>query len=119
LPATLVLGALAFLSVRAHAAEPEEVTISAPAVKTVGRAEIGAPIEETTVIARVATDPATLTSHSGVALLKDKVLEAARKACTEAGPLNDDDGTCVRDAVDSAKPQIEAAIARARTSANG
>src|ERR1700736_1468546 len=47
-------------------------------------------------------DPATLTTDSGVALLKKSVADAARKACdTAADPVTDDDGTCVRKAIRS------------------
>jgi UrcA family protein len=120
LPLAFALGALAIMSVRAQAAEPDEITITAPAVKTVGRdPATHAPIQEVTVTAHVAFNPVTLTTHSGVALLNDSVLEAARKACGSAAPLMQDDGTCVYNAVKSAKPQVDAAIARARSSANG
>ena len=116
LPVALVIGALSILSVRAQAAEPDEVTITAPAVKTIGRdTATGAPIEQVTVTARVTTEPVTLTTNSGVALLKDSVLEAARKACTTADPLSSDD-TCVFEAVKAAQPQVNAVIARARSS---
>jgi UrcA family protein len=117
LPVALAIGALTVLSARAHADDLDEITISAPAVKTVGRdAATGAPIEEVTVTARVKTDPVTLTTNSGVALFKDSVLDAARKACTMADPLTPEDGTCVHDAVKAAQPQVDAVIARARSS---
>jgi len=120
LPIALAIGALAVMSARARAQDLDEITISAPAVKAVGSdAATLAPIEESTVTARVAFDPATLTTNSGVALLKDSVLEAARKACDAADPFTPDDGTCVQTAVRSAKPQVDAAIARARSSVNG
>jgi UrcA family protein len=119
LPIALAIGALAIVSARAHAQDLEQITISAPAVKTIGRDTATlAPIEESTVTARVAYDPVTLTTNSGVALLKDGVLDAARKACYAAGPLTEDDGTCLRDAVKAAQPQITAAIVRARSDAN-
>jgi UrcA family protein len=57
----------------------------------------------------------TLRNASGVVLLKDRVLEAAYKACNAADPLTPDDGTCVREAVKSAQPQVDAAIAHARS----
>src|SRR5258708_5796459 len=116
LPIAFAIGALAVMSAGAHAQDLEEITISAPAVKTV-RYELAtfAPIEQSTVTARVAFDPVTLTTNSGVALFKDNVLEAARKACVAADPLTQDDGTCVHTAVKSAKPQVDAAIARARS----
>jgi UrcA family protein len=64
-------------------------------------------------------DPVTLTTNSGAALLKDAVLDAARQACTDADPFTNDGGACVRKAVESAAPQVDAVIARARSSANG
>ncbi len=120
LPVALAIGTLAVMSARAHAGDLDQVTIAAPAVKTVGHDyATGAPIQETTVTARVQVDPVTLTTNSGVALLKDGVRDAARKACEAADPLTPDDGTCVHTAVKSAEPQVAAAIARARSSANG
>jgi UrcA family protein len=120
LPIALAIGALAVVSARAHAQDLDQITISAPAVKTVGREQVTlAPVKESTVTARVAFDPVTLTTNSGVALLKDSVLEAARKACGAADPVTPDDGTCLHTAVRSAKPEVDAAIARARSSANG
>ena len=120
LPIALAFGALAVMSARAQADDLAEVTISAPAVTTIGHEIPGlAPIQEATVTARVATNPVSLTTNSGVALLKDSVLDAARKVCDAADPSTPDDGTCVLAAVKSAKPQIDAAVARARSSANG
>jgi UrcA family protein len=120
LPIALAIGALALVSARAHADdEIPEVTISAPAVKTVGRDYATlAPIQESTVTARVAYDPVTLTTNSGVALLNDAVLDAARKACWTADPLGDDGGSCVQTAVKSAQQQVTAAVAHARSNAN-
>jgi hypothetical protein len=120
LPVAFAIGALAILSVRAEAAVPDEITISAPNVKVVGRdAATGAPIEETTKKVRIAVDPVTFTTNSGVALLNDSVLDAAVKACNSIDPVMDDGGTCVREAVRSAKAQVDAAVARARDTANG
>ena len=121
LPVAFALGTLAFISAGAQAADYDEVTISTPGVKTVGHdGATGAPIEEYTQKASVKFDPVTLTTNSGVALLKDSVLDAALKACSSVSlPLSDDDGTCVRGAVKSAQAQIDAAIARARSTANG
>ena len=117
LPAAFAVAALAILTSRAHAADLDEVTIAAPAVKTIGANAAGVPIREATVQARIAVDPVTLTTNSGVALLNDAVADAARKACDAADPLTQDDGTCFRDAVDSAKVQVDALIARARSNA--
>ena len=90
----------------------------APKVKTVGRdAATGAPIQQYTVQARIQYDPVTLTTNSGVALLKESVEDAARRVCASPDPADDDDdGDCFIQAVKSAQPQIDAAIARARKS---
>ena len=128
LPVAFAAGAIALVSARAHAAEPDQlnpvqldaITVSAPAVKVVGRdAATNAPIEQVTITARVQADPAALKTNYGALMLNYSVLDAARKACAAPDPIADDDGTCVRDAVESAKPQVEAAIAKARSSVAG
>ena len=122
LPVALALGALAFMSAGAQAADPDEVTISAPSVKTVGRDEAtGAPIQDVSRTISIKFDPVTLTTNSGVTLLKDSVFQSALQVCNSIGlPMSDDDdGTCVRNAVKSAQGQVDAAIARARSATNG
>jgi UrcA family protein len=89
-------------------------------VTIVGRdSTTNSPITQTTKTARIQYDPVTLTTNSGVALLKDSVRETARKLCDSIDPLDSDDGTCMRGAVDSAQSQVNAAVARARSTANG
>ena len=112
-------GAFAAMSARADAADLDQISLSGPVVKTVGHDTGGARVESVTVTALVRTDPETLTFDSGVALFKDNVREAARKACAAADRLGPDDGTCVRNAIAAAKPQVDAAIADARTHVNG
>jgi hypothetical protein len=128
LPVAFAAGAIALLSARAHAADTDQldpvqldaITVSAPAAKVVDRdAATNAPIEQVTTTARVQADPAALKTNYGALMLNYSVLDAARKACTEADPLEDDDGTCVHDAVQAAKPQVDAAIARARSGLTG
>jgi UrcA family protein len=120
LPLVLAIGALSVLSARAHAADFDKITLSAPVVKTIGYEEqTAAPIQETTVTARVTADDPGLTTNSGVALLRASVLDAARKACEAANPFDPDGGACVQTAVKAAQPQINAAIARARSNLNG
>jgi UrcA family protein len=123
--------ALAVFSVSAQAADPEEITIYAPHTHTVGRNDqtVGrndatdAPIHDTTVKVAVSYDPVTLTTNSGIALLKDSVADAARKACNAAedaaDSLPDDGGTCVRAAISSAQAQVDAAITMARSNTGG
>jgi hypothetical protein len=126
LPVAFAAGAIALISARAHAADSlnpvqlDPITVSAPAVKVVGRdAASGADLEDVTITARVQADPASLRTNYGALMLNYSVLAAARKACTAPTPLADDDGTCVHDAVEAAKPQVEAAIAQARSDATG
>ena len=128
LPVAFAVGAIALVSARAHAAESDQldpvrldpITVSAPAVKIVDRdAATGAYTEQVTITARVQADHAALRTEYGALMLNYSVLDAARKACTEANPLADEDRTCVQDAVKAAKPQVEAAIARARSSLTG
>jgi len=124
LSVTLALGALAFMSAGAQAADYDQITISAPNVKTVGRdAATNAPIQEITKQATVKFDPVQLTTNSGVALLKDSVFDAALKACNSItltmADADENDESCVRDAVKSAQVQVDAAVARARTTTNG
>jgi UrcA family protein len=120
LAAVFAVGALGLFSAGARAADLDQVTISAPSVKTVGRdAATNAPIEEVTETARIKVDPVTLTTHSGVALLNDAVEETAHKICFSLDAFGSDDGECVRDAVKSAQAQVAAAVARARANDNG
>src|SRR5260370_957479 len=61
LPMALAVGALALMSARVHAADPDSlnpvqldpITVSAPAENIVGREEVGTPTEEGTSTARV------------------------------------------------------------------
>jgi len=109
----IALGALALGCMGAQATDLQEVTVTVPTVQTIGRDASGAPIQQVSASARVQYDPIMLTTYSGRALLRDKVAEVARRLCRSldltAGPLNEDEGTCVQRAVDGAKVQIAAA----------
>ena len=120
---TLTCGALTVLSPGAHAADPAipddtpQITISTPKVKVVGRNADLTPIEESTVTAHVSFDPVTLTTNSGVALLRDQVRTAARRVCADADPDDvEDDDDCIRNALKATDNQVDAAITRARES---
>jgi UrcA family protein len=117
LPAAFAAAALAVIGcARADTATYSgDITVSLPTVETVGSDSLtGAPLEKSTVTARVAFDPPTLTTESGAAHLRERVLEAASEACRAA--LTEDDERCVREAIQTAQPQIDAAIARSRRS---
>jgi len=111
----IAVGVLTVLGTCANADELDPITIAAPIVKTVGH-EAGTeiPIKSVTVKAQIAADAETLRNDSGVVLLNDRVLEAARKACFAADPLSSGND-CVQHAVKAAQPQIAAAIADARS----
>jgi hypothetical protein len=128
LPVAFAAGAIALASAHAYAADPDQldpvqldsITVSTPATKAVSRdPATGTSIEQLTISARVQADPAALRTSYGALMLNYSVLDAARKACAAADPFEDDDGICVHDAVKSAKPQVDAAIARARSSLTG
>jgi UrcA family protein len=120
LQAAAAIVALSVFGISAHAADFNQITVHGSTTKTVDRDyATGAPIEETTVKVTVSYDPVTLTTNSGIALLKDSVADAARQACSTADPLTDDGGTCVREAISSAQAQVDRAIEQARSSANG
>jgi UrcA family protein len=111
----LAFAAMTAATVRAHAEEPIQITISAPATKIVGRYPDLTPIEQVTVSAQVPFRPAALTADSGVKLLKERVLQAARHVCWATDQEADDsDEECVLRTMRSAEVQINAAVARAK-----
>jgi UrcA family protein len=120
--AALALATFALLGAAAQAADPDkidEITISSSRTKILGHDDAtGAPITQVMKSARIQYDPVTLTTNSGVSLLKDSVEKAARELCSSIDPLDPDDGTCVRNAIDSARPQVDAAVARAKAAAH-
>jgi UrcA family protein len=112
------VGGLLLSWVSAHATTLDPVTISAPAVKVVGRERLtNLPLQQIRITAQVGFNPVTLTTNSGVALLRDSVQSAAFRVCAALGP--DSFGTCVIRAEQSAQPQVDAAIARARRDTKG
>ena len=110
----IAIGALSVAG--AQAATLEEVTVTAPTVKTLGRDATGTPIRQLNVTVRLEYNPISLTTNSGRALLDDKVAEVARGLCSAGGtlPNTDDSDHCVRDAIKNAKTQLDAATARAK-----
>ena len=120
LPLALAIMAVGMASGYAQASEPDAVSISSTTTQTVGHdfpADV--PIEQVTRKVAVKYDPVTLTTNSGVALLNDSVADAARKACDidDIDAFSSDNETCVRKAIESAKTQVDSAIARARSTA--
>jgi UrcA family protein len=118
LMAAFALGTIALMDYSAQAADSDklgEISVSSATVKILGRdSATGAPIRQVMKTARIQYDPVTLTTNSGVSLLKDSIEQVAREVCGSIDPLDPDDGTCVRSAIDSAIPQVDAAVARAK-----
>lgn len=111
------VGGLALSWVSAHAVTLDPVTISAQAVKVVGRDTLtNLPLQQTKITAHVRFNPVTLTTHSGAALLRDSVRTAAHRVCAAVAPGSQ---ACVIRAERSARPQVDAAIARARSVTRG
>ena len=117
--AALALGTIAVMGTTVRADDPnkvDEITVSSSRTKVLGHdSATGAPIKQIMKTAKIQFDPVTLTTNSGVSLLKDSVEKAAREICYSMDPLDPDDGTCERNAIDSAKPQVDAAVARAQS----
>lgn len=113
LVAVLAVGALTVVGTQA--AEMEEVTVTAPGAKVIGRGTTGAPIEEVSASERIRYNHTMLMTNSGRALLEDKVTEEARRLCKELekpGQIpTDTEQACVKRAVADAKEQIAAAAA--------
>jgi len=110
----IIIGA--FVVVGVQAADLKEVTVIAPTIKTVGRDASGTPIHQVTASARVQYNPIMLTTNSGRALLQYKISQVAQKLCREIGNVAinpaEDEGTCVKRAVDGTKVQLAAAMAQ-------
>lgn len=119
----LTIGALSLVGASAHAATMDPIMISAPAIRVMNTMDrdstTNLPIEEVTATAVVKFDPVTLTTNSGVALLKSGVRAAALQACEAADPLSLNYQSCLTQAVLSAQPQVDAVIAHARHKQNG
>jgi hypothetical protein len=115
LAVAIAIGALTVMNARVHADELDPITLETPIVKNI-RSDVltELPAKDITVNADIKVDMETLRNDSGVVLLKDRVLEAAYKACNAADPLIGDDGECVHNAVKAAQPQVASIIARAR-----
>jgi UrcA family protein len=118
------VGAITFLGSAQAAEAPQEITITGTRVERIPYDfSVRRPVKEVSVSATVPADLNVLTLNSGVALLKYNVRQAALKACIMADPgaTATDDTTvdCVNEAVDNARPQVNALIERAHREANG
>ena len=115
----LVTVAALFVTGSVRGAQPAQIVVQGPAKHTVVGYEWLRPIQQTTVTVGVSYDPITLTTRSGVALLRDAVAQAAFKACSDADPSYAPASSCISSAIDQAEPQIVQAVARARSGVYG
>lgn len=87
--------------------ETSGVTVYAP--RTVGRSDIGAPIQEVRASRVVRFDDLDLDSRWGAHVLKVRIERAANQACDELDqdyPISDDSTPCRQTAVDHAMYQV-------------
>jgi UrcA family protein len=120
LPAMIAVASLAWASSPAHADDLTQVVVRGSNTRTIGYDyHTLKPIEESSVTVGVRYDPVTLTTRSGVALLKEAVAEAAIKACSGSDVSTAEYHSCVRRAIENAQPQVARAITEARNYVNG
>jgi UrcA family protein len=113
---SLIVAVAALTVAGAQAADTmDEVTVTVPAQKTIGRSTNGAPIEEVSASERIQYNSTMLTTNSGMALLEDKVAQEAKRLCkdveTPGSVPTETEQACVKRAVAGAKEQIAAAAA--------
>jgi UrcA family protein len=117
------IGAITFLGSAQAAEATQEITITGTRVQKTYDFSVRRPVEEVSVSAAVPADLNVLTLNSGVALLKYNVRQAALKACMMADPsataTADSTVDCVNEAVNNARPEVNALIAEAHRQENG
>ena len=113
-----------FAATAAIAAETpvtSEVTVQAerPTTKVVGRSASGMPIVLASVKYRVDYSDLQLANANDAQVLKTRVRDAARAACTDLQKLYSESSSvaseCTKKAEESAKPQVLSAIAAAES----
>jgi UrcA family protein len=96
----------------------EVVTVEAVREIIVGKSTIGAPIKELSIRSRVSYADLDLTTADGVAALEKRVKDTAVSTCKELKVQIPAEGSteekCIKEAIDGAAPQIQAAIEAAK-----
>ena len=120
----LIALSVMFAAAAASAADTQgtgEVTVQAerPTAKVVGRSQIGAPVVSTGVQYRISYADLDLSIASNAKVLKTRVRDAAREACTDLDKLypvtTNGSSECSHKAEERAMPQVLAAIAAAES----
>ncbi len=119
--AAVAVTGIALLGCVAVAQPVEEIAITAPheiVHKQVGRGSLGLPIETVTITHKVGYSDFNLKADSGVAALEVRIKSVAKQACHELDELypdsRADNRRCEKSAIESAKAQMETAVATAR-----
>jgi UrcA family protein len=96
----------------------EVVTVEAVREIIVGKSAIGAPIKELSIRSRVSYADLDLSTPDGVAKLEQRVKDTAISTCKELKVQIPAEGSteekCIKEAIDGATPQIQAAVAAAK-----
>jgi len=119
-PLALIAAAGAtLLSAGAYGQAMEVVTVEAVREIIVGKSTIGAPIKEMSIRSRVSYADLDLKTAAGVDALKKRVEDVAKSTCKEIKVDVPAEGStvdkCIKDAIAGAGPQIEKAVADAKT----
>lgn len=96
----------------------EVVTVEAVREIVVGKSAIGAPIKELSIRSRVSYADLDLTTPAGVQALEKRVRDTAVSTCKEIKVDVPAEGStvdkCIKEAMDGATPQINAAVEAAK-----
>jgi UrcA family protein len=102
----------------AHGQAMEVVTVEAVREIVVGKSAIGAPIKELSIRSRVSYADLDLTTPAGVQALEKRVRDTAVSTCKEIKVDVPAEGStvdkCIKEAMDGATPQINAAVEAAK-----
>jgi UrcA family protein len=113
-----VAAAFTFAGASAYGQAMEVVTVEAVREITVGKSPIGAPIKEMSIRSRVSYADLDLTTAAGVEALQKRVRDTATSTCKEIKVDVPAEGStvdkCIKEAIDGAAPQIDAAVAAAK-----
>jgi UrcA family protein len=113
-----VAAAVTVAGASAYGQAMEVVTVEAVREIIVGKSPIGAPIKEMSIRSRVSYADLDLTTAAGVEALQKRVRDTATSTCKEIKVDVPAEGStvekCIKEAIDGAAPQIDAAVAAAK-----
>ncbi|HWJ05614.1 MAG TPA: UrcA family protein [Steroidobacteraceae bacterium] len=117
-PLLVAAAGATFAGASAYGQAMEVVTVEAVREIVVGKSAIGAPIKELSIRSRVSYADLDLTTPAGVQALEKRVRDTAVSTCKEIKVDVPAEGStvdkCIKEALDGAAPQINAAVAAAK-----